>query len=178
MHSSRRFLGSADRRRFGISSKLEIWLPTFYIGRYRVTVAQFRAFVEEAGYELKGDALDGVRNHSVVIVTRPDASAHCDWLNEQLEQWEGTTRPLAQVSKHGRMLHQRSREPGGFAELSDDELLRPCGELAVVLLSSPRPLLGRNRAARFTEPAPHHKPQYEREARKRPQSCNHSGVRH
>ncbi len=84
MHSSRRFLGSADRRRFGISSKLEIWLPTFYIGRYRVTVAQFRAFIEEAGYELKGDALDGVRNHSFVIVTRTDESAHCDWLNEQL----------------------------------------------------------------------------------------------
>ncbi len=28
-------------------------LPTFYIARYPVTVAQFRAFVETAGYKLK-----------------------------------------------------------------------------------------------------------------------------
>ena len=30
----------------------EVTLPTFYIGRYHVTVAQFRAFVEDTGSTL------------------------------------------------------------------------------------------------------------------------------
>ena len=44
----------------------EVTLPTFYIGRYHVTVAQFRAFTEETGVEPGTlDTLRGPANHPV-----------------------------------------------------------------------------------------------------------------
>ena len=74
----------------------ELTLPTYYIARYPVTAAQFRAFVEGSGYELKdADALGGLDNHPMVYVSWHDALEYCDWLTERLRTWEGTPDPLA-----------------------------------------------------------------------------------
>ena len=50
-------------------------LPGYRIGRYPVTVARFRAFVEASGYQV-GDArsLEGPDEHPVVWVTWHDAT--------------------------------------------------------------------------------------------------------
>jgi formylglycine-generating enzyme required for sulfatase activity len=61
----------------------EVTLPAFSIGRYPVTVAQFRAFVEHSGYEADPRALEGVANHPVVRVSWHDAVAYCEWLAER-----------------------------------------------------------------------------------------------
>ena len=60
-------------------------LPTYYIGKYPVTVAQFRAFVEATGFAV-GDqhCLRGVANHPVVWITWHEALAYCAWLTEVL----------------------------------------------------------------------------------------------
>ncbi len=61
-------------------------LPTYYIARYPVTVAQFRAFVEESGYKLRNpDSLEGIDNHPVVWVTWYDALAYARWLDRRLK---------------------------------------------------------------------------------------------
>jgi formylglycine-generating enzyme required for sulfatase activity len=74
----------------------ELTLPTYYIAHYPVTVAQFRAFVEDSGYETRdSDSLRGVGNHPVVRVDWYDARAYSDWLNQKLREWEGTPEPLA-----------------------------------------------------------------------------------
>jgi formylglycine-generating enzyme required for sulfatase activity len=74
----------------------ERMLSPYYIARYPVTVAQFRAFVQAGGYKpVTERCLEGVGNHPVVYVTWHDAAAYCRWLTERLQTWEDTPEPLA-----------------------------------------------------------------------------------
>jgi formylglycine-generating enzyme required for sulfatase activity len=78
------------------SDQHELTLPTYYIAHYPVTVAQFRAFVEDSGYEPDTQrSLQGVDNHPVRSVTWYDALAYCDWLTQKLREWVKTPEPLA-----------------------------------------------------------------------------------
>ena len=47
-------------------------LPAFYIGRYEVTVAQYRSFVEATGHWVDDRALRAPPDHPVVFVSWPD----------------------------------------------------------------------------------------------------------
>jgi formylglycine-generating enzyme required for sulfatase activity len=71
-------------------------LQSFFMARYPVTVAQFRAFVENSGYRPKNqNSLRGIDNHPVVWVSWHDAMAYCRWLTDRLREWEGTPESLA-----------------------------------------------------------------------------------
>ena len=74
----------------------EVSLPAYYIGRYPVTVAQYRAFVEDSEYR-PGDeeSLKGENNHPAIYVGWRDVLAYCKWLNERLRAWGKTPEPLA-----------------------------------------------------------------------------------
>ncbi len=62
-----------------------VTLPTFSIARYPVTVAQFRAFVEDSGFEPGNqNCLRGLPNHPVVYVSWHEALAYCRWLSGKL----------------------------------------------------------------------------------------------
>jgi formylglycine-generating enzyme required for sulfatase activity len=62
----------------------QVTLPGYWIGRYPVTVAQFRAFVQASGYEPRDSrSLDGEDGHPVRYVTWHDARAYCRWLGEK-----------------------------------------------------------------------------------------------
>ena len=69
-------------------------LPAFYIGRYEVTVAQFRAFVEATGYKVDDQTLRGPPDHPVVAISWPDALAYCRWLETTLRDWPQTPQQL------------------------------------------------------------------------------------
>ena len=57
----------------------------FYIARYPVTVAQFRAFVEATGFKLGDEnALRDPDSRPVRYVSWHEALAYCDWLNDVL----------------------------------------------------------------------------------------------
>ena len=79
----------------------EVTLPRYFIGRYPVMVAQFRAFVEGGGSRPDDPAsLQGFANHPVVSVTWYEAQQYCDWLTERLRAWSGTPEPLATLLRH------------------------------------------------------------------------------
>ena len=74
---------SADRARGTLD------LPAFLIGRYEVTVAQFRAFADAARATVDTAALRGPPDHPVASVSWPDALAYCRWLEATLRGWPG-----------------------------------------------------------------------------------------
>jgi formylglycine-generating enzyme required for sulfatase activity len=61
-------------------------LPEFWISKYPVTVAQFRAFAEECG-EIEMDAGISLspENHPVVFVSWVEALKYCEWLTTSLQ---------------------------------------------------------------------------------------------
>jgi formylglycine-generating enzyme required for sulfatase activity len=78
-------------------------LPRYYIARYPVTVAQFRAFVDASSCTPEdGDSLQGMLNHPVVNLTWYEAVKYCRWLTERLREWEGTPEPLASLLREER----------------------------------------------------------------------------
>ena len=59
--------------------------PEFYIARYPVTVAQFKAFVEATQYEFgDADALRDPDSRPVRYVSWREAIAYCEWLKDLL----------------------------------------------------------------------------------------------
>ena len=61
-------------------------LPTLYVARWPVTVAQFAAFVAAGGHRpADADACKGHPNHPVVLVTWHDARAYCAWHGERMQ---------------------------------------------------------------------------------------------
>ena len=77
----------------------QVTLPAYYVGRWPVTVAQFRAFVEESRLTpANRDCLNGVANHPVVNVSWEEALAYCRWLTGKLrasDQVAGAARDAA-----------------------------------------------------------------------------------
>jgi formylglycine-generating enzyme required for sulfatase activity len=80
----------------------EVDLAGYWIGKYPVTVAQFRAFVEDSGHRPEdGYCLRGVANHPVVSVTWDEAMRYSEWLTEKLGGWGSTPEPLATLLRKG-----------------------------------------------------------------------------
>jgi formylglycine-generating enzyme required for sulfatase activity len=80
----------------------EVRLKAFYIARYPVTVAQFRAFVEESGYKRHHPVgLEEVDNHPVMAVSWYDALAYCAWLTGKLRDNPLTPVELGTILRAG-----------------------------------------------------------------------------
>ena len=77
-------------------------IPTFFIGRYEVTVAQYRAFVRATGYSVAEQrALERPLDHPVTHVSWPDALAYARWLERTLTEWPETPTRLKDLLAQG-----------------------------------------------------------------------------
>lgn len=92
--------GRRDMRRLSIEfAEHEVELPAFYIARYPVTVAQFKAFVDDS----PGPGLarrwpnDQLLNHPISSISWDEAKAYCDWLTVQLRTNYRAPRLLADL---------------------------------------------------------------------------------
>jgi formylglycine-generating enzyme required for sulfatase activity len=106
------FLMGSDRAADPLAFDIERWsaaeaqgkveLPTFYVGRYEVTVAQYAAFVRESGHRVADQgALAGRPNAPVMSVAWTDALAYARWLDGKLRAWDGTPAPLSRFLGEG-----------------------------------------------------------------------------
>ena len=94
--------------------------PEFWIARYPVTVAQFRAFVEATGFAI-GDAraLADPDSRPVRWVSWHEAQAWCDWLNETL-----ATSPACAGSPIARLVREHGWRVGLPNELEWEKAAR------------------------------------------------------
>ena len=73
-----------------------VYLDGYYVGRYPVTVAQFRRFLSEAGHTPESsNCLKGQDDHPVVYVSWHDATAYGEWAGLRLPaeaEWEKAAR--------------------------------------------------------------------------------------
>jgi len=105
------FLMGSDKKRdrYANDEKLPqhtVTLSAYAISRYPVTVAQFRVFIEESGYQTDEDWEDENQhgNHPAVNVSWHDATAYCEWLTSKLKDrgWEIQLPTEAQWEKAAR----------------------------------------------------------------------------
>jgi formylglycine-generating enzyme required for sulfatase activity len=82
-----------------------VTLTKYYIARWPVTVAQFRAFAahrDNRGFAPRDPScLNGVANHPVSNVSRQEAFLYCNWLTAQLRSSKHLPRDLAHISGTG-----------------------------------------------------------------------------
>jgi formylglycine-generating enzyme required for sulfatase activity len=125
------FLMGSDPKRDKDAEKDEqpqhtVELPTYYMARYPVTVAQFRRFVEQSGYQPTGeDRLRGLDTHPVVNVTWYDAMEYCQWLTKELRASPRTPPDLAQLLAAGGCVTLPSEAEWEKAARGTDERIYP-----------------------------------------------------
>ena len=89
------FVMGSDPGRDSLSFNVEWWgngrvqgqpdVPTFFLSRYEVTVAQYAAFVNASGHPvLDPQAVQGSPDHPVTWVAWTDAIAYAGWLDQEL----------------------------------------------------------------------------------------------
>jgi formylglycine-generating enzyme required for sulfatase activity len=77
-------------------------LPTFYLARYEVTVAQYAAFVRATGHVVvEPAALQAPPDHPVTNVSWTDALAYARWLDAEMRQHDGVPPALARLLRDG-----------------------------------------------------------------------------
>lgn len=105
-------------------------LPAFYLGRFEVTVAQFRAFVDATGFEVDDAALEGPPTHPVASVSWPDALAYCRWLDATLREWPDTPESLGRLLRDAWRVSLPSEAQWEKAARGTDGRVYPWGNTA------------------------------------------------
>ena len=111
----------------GVLSQATVDLPTFYIGRYEVTVAQFGAFVEDTGYRGNDEAFEAPPDHPVAFISWTDALAYARWLENTLIEWPQTPTELSRLLSDGWRISLPSEAEWEKAARGSDGRIYPWG---------------------------------------------------
>jgi formylglycine-generating enzyme required for sulfatase activity len=91
-----------DNERWGSSGgPRAVDVAEFFIARFEVTTAQFRAFVEQSGFAANGQTLASPGDHPVSFVSWPDALAYTRWLDSRLRQSQSLPARFASLLRDG-----------------------------------------------------------------------------
>jgi formylglycine-generating enzyme required for sulfatase activity len=102
-------------------------IAAFFIGRYEVTVEQFRAFVGATGYPARPEALAGAPGTPVVNISWPDAMAHGAWLTEVMAKSPATPPAIARLIASGWRVTLPTEEQWEKAARGTDGRIYPWG---------------------------------------------------
>lgn len=119
-----------DNERWGAGrAQGQVVLEAYFIGRYEVTVAQFRAFVEATGFGADPAALQAPPDHPVTSISWPDALAYAGWLKATLAGWPQTPAPLARALRDGWRVGLPSEAEWEKAARGTDGRIYPWGDV-------------------------------------------------
>ncbi len=79
-------------------------LPDFYIARFEVTVAQFRAFVKDSPQSVKLATVAGAGSNPIANITWPEALAYARWLEEKMKTSQNTPAEIREFLESGGQL--------------------------------------------------------------------------
>jgi formylglycine-generating enzyme required for sulfatase activity len=102
-------------------------VPGFYMARFEVTVAQFRAFVDATRFKVDEQALRGPPNHPVAYISWPDALAYCRWIEQRLREWAGTPPRLRALVRDGWRVSLPTEAEWEKAARGTDQRIYPWG---------------------------------------------------
>ena len=103
-------------------------LSRYYIGRFPVTVAQFRAFVGATGHPASLEAVSGPLDHPVADVSWPDALAYARWLDAELRTSLNTPPELLRLLEGGARVTLPSEAEWEKAARGGDGRVFPWGD--------------------------------------------------
>jgi formylglycine-generating enzyme required for sulfatase activity len=112
---------SSERKRGAVE------LPTYYITRYEVTVAQLAAFSAASGYRLDPAVLQTPPDHPATHVSWTDALAYARWLQGTLQHWSNTPPQLRQLLREGWRVSLPSEAEWEKAARGSDGRIYPWG---------------------------------------------------
>ena len=109
----------------------QVTLPSFYIGRFEVTVGQFTAYRDATGTK-PGDAhsVQGAGDHPVRYVSWLEAIAYCEWLEAALKKSPPTPARLNQLLREGWHISLPSEAEWEKAARGTDGRIYPWGNNA------------------------------------------------
>lgn len=84
-----------------VSAQGQLDLPTFYIGRTEVTVAQYAAFVAATNHPADSLSVRGQPDHPVALVSWTDALAYAGWLESQMRASAAAPGALRELLERG-----------------------------------------------------------------------------
>lgn len=107
-----------------------VYLDNFYINRYEVTVAQFRAFLNASGRDPQRAEYGSELDHPVSNVTWTEALAYCRWLQESLLMSASTPEALRSMLQSGWTVALPTEAQWEKAARGPDGKIYPWGMLA------------------------------------------------
>jgi formylglycine-generating enzyme required for sulfatase activity len=95
--------------------KLKVTLNSYYIGKFAITVPQYRAFCNETGYCMPDTPTWGWNdNHPIVLVFWDDAVAYCNWLGQKYGgEWQLPTEAQWEFAALGGNMSKGYKFSGG-----------------------------------------------------------------
>jgi formylglycine-generating enzyme required for sulfatase activity len=118
----------ANERWSATSFQGQIELPMFYIGRYEVTVAQYRAFLLATRRPFARESLSAPPTHPVTHVTWVDATAYSSWLESELKSAPTIAPQLATLINDGWKITLPSEAQWEKAARGGDGRIYPWGD--------------------------------------------------
>src|SRR5690606_16342 len=112
---------SEGRRQGGVE------LPLFYMAKFEVTVAQFRAVVQSTGFRADPLALEGSLDHPVTNVSWTDALAYGRWLQSAMQDDPATPAEFKELFNNGWVLTLPDEAQWEKAARGDDGRIFPWG---------------------------------------------------
>ncbi len=108
----------------------EVYLSEYWMGRYPVTVGQYRAFLTDTGQKstAEWERWNRVSTHPVVMVSWEGAFAYCTWLTDKLKFTENLPGDLKEIGRtHDLKVSLPTEAQWEKAARGNDGRIYPCG---------------------------------------------------